>query len=82
MLLSDLLKHTPDIFEEEQKKLQQASAKIKEIADFLNDSKRKSENSAKVLDIQNRLIGNDVRVLFVTNDFFLKKLIDSFKKKG
>jgi hypothetical protein len=55
MLLTDLVKHTwdshPDIDH-----LRGALVKIKETADFVNDSKRRSENRARLLEIQT-LIG-------------------------
>lgn len=56
MLLSDLCKNTweghPDMVP-----LRTALSKIKETADFVNESKRKSENRARLLMIQN-LIGD------------------------
>lgn len=62
LLLEDLLKNTPDELKEEKDKLNEAYNKIKEIAAFLNDSKRRAETSSKLLNIQNKLLGYDVIV--------------------
>ena len=67
MLLDDLLKHTwvshPDY-----ENIRKAAKLVAEITEFINNGITKAENAAKILDIQNRFVGNRPEVC----SFFLK----------
>jgi len=55
LLLDDLKKHTPDDLPDKQN-IQKGYAKMKEIADYLNTSKKKSETQAKMAQLQQNLV--------------------------
>eukprot|EP01113_Clastostelium_recurvatum_P032068 TRINITY_DN4070_c0_g2_i7.p1 TRINITY_DN4070_c0_g2~~TRINITY_DN4070_c0_g2_i7.p1 ORF type:complete len:504 (+),score=185.83 TRINITY_DN4070_c0_g2_i7:192-1703(+) len=54
MLLADLLKNTP-ASHPDHANLTQALQRLKSVADFVNEAKRKAENAQKVMEVQNSL---------------------------
>lgn len=65
LLVSDLVKHTEGTHEDYDD-LVAALDKLKQVADSINESKRRVENEQKVLEIQSQMSGDfDVRYLFI-----------------
>jgi len=77
LLLGDLLKNTPKEHSD-YKETETALQKTKEIAEYLNEGKRRAENASKVVAIQDSLIGLDEELVkegryFVREGSLIKK---------
>ena len=58
-------KHTPDEVADKDN-IEKALIKMKEIADYLNASKKKSESKAKIAEIQQNLVSEGAEVCFAS----------------
>ena len=72
MLLADLLKNTfpehPD-----HRDVQQALVKMKQVGDFINESKRDSENNAKQVEVANCMVGKVPGGIFGPSRRFIRE---------
>jgi len=81
LLLGDLLKNTPKEHMD-YKETENALQKAKEIADFLNEGKRKAENASRVVVIQDSLIGLDEELVKQGRSYVREGMVIKKKKNA
>ena len=81
LLLADILKHTPD-YHEDYDKLAQSLEKVKAILDTINERKRVSEATSKLIEINSLLDTCDIDLIVPTRHFIREGLLEVAFKSG